>query len=123
MIDRVVEVALDEPQQVWDLDRHRPRLAREDAEAAREVDDVGHVREDVVAPLHARVGELLVEIDTIVPNWMIAAAMKRDLESHFRIIREKALAQQARVAVGVRVQWSQDKPCQVPARRKTDALL
>jgi hypothetical protein len=40
--------------------------------------------------------ELLVEIDTIVPNWMIAAAMKRDLESHFRIIREKALAQQAR---------------------------
>jgi hypothetical protein len=40
--------------------------------------------------------ELLVEIDTIVPDWMVAAAMKRDLESHFRIIREKALAQQAR---------------------------
>jgi hypothetical protein len=39
--------------------------------------------------------ELLVEIDTIFPDWMIAAAMKRDLESHFRIIREKALAQQA----------------------------
>ena len=38
--------------------------------------------------------ELLVEIDTIVPDWMVAAAMKRDLESHFRIIREKALAQQ-----------------------------
>ncbi len=40
--------------------------------------------------------ELLVEIDTILPDWMVAAAMKRDLESHFRIIREKALAQQAR---------------------------
>ena len=38
--------------------------------------------------------ELLVEIDTIVPDWMVAAAMKRDLASHFRIIREKALAQQ-----------------------------
>lgn len=39
--------------------------------------------------------ELLVEIDTIFPDWVVAAAMKRDLESHFRIIREKALAQQA----------------------------
>jgi len=37
--------------------------------------------------------ELLVEIDTIVPDWMVAVAMRRDLESHFRIIREKALAQ------------------------------
>ncbi|TKB92485.1 MAG: hypothetical protein E8D41_06650 [Nitrospira sp.] len=40
--------------------------------------------------------ELLVEIDTIVPDWMVVLAMKRDLESHFRIIREKALAQHAR---------------------------
>ena len=39
--------------------------------------------------------ELLVEIGTILPDWIVAAAMKRDLESHFRIIREKALAQQA----------------------------
>ncbi|TKB57008.1 MAG: hypothetical protein E8D49_15410 [Nitrospira sp.] len=39
--------------------------------------------------------EVLVEIDTIVPDWMVATAMKRDLESHFRIIREKALAQQS----------------------------
>ena len=39
--------------------------------------------------------ELLVEIDTMFPDWMVAAAMKRDLESHFRIIREKALAQQS----------------------------
>lgn len=38
--------------------------------------------------------ELLVEIDTIVPVWMVALAMRRDLESHFRIMREKALAQQ-----------------------------
>ena len=40
--------------------------------------------------------ELTVEVDTIVPDWVVAVAMKRDLESHFRIIREKALAQQAR---------------------------
>ena len=39
--------------------------------------------------------ELLVEVDTIFPDWMVAAAMKRDLESHFRIMREKALGQQA----------------------------
>jgi hypothetical protein len=38
--------------------------------------------------------ELLVEIDTMVPDWIIAAAMRRDLDTHFRIIREKALAQQ-----------------------------
>ena len=38
--------------------------------------------------------ELLVEIDSNMPNWMVALAMRRDLESHFRIIREKALAQQ-----------------------------
>ena len=38
--------------------------------------------------------ELLVEVDTIVPDWIVALAMRRDLESHFRIMREKALAQQ-----------------------------
>lgn len=38
--------------------------------------------------------ELLVEVDTIMPDWMTAVAMQRDLESHFRILREKALAQQ-----------------------------
>ena len=38
--------------------------------------------------------ELLVEIDTIVPDWIVAAAMRRDLDTHFRIIRGKALAQQ-----------------------------
>ena len=38
--------------------------------------------------------ELVVEIDTIAPDWMVAVAMRHDLETHFRIIREKALAQQ-----------------------------
>jgi len=37
--------------------------------------------------------ELLVEVDSNMPDWMIAMAMRRDLESHFRIIREKGLAQ------------------------------
>lgn len=37
--------------------------------------------------------DLLVEIDTVVPDWMIAVAMKRELETHFRIVREKAVAQ------------------------------
>jgi ribosome-associated toxin RatA of RatAB toxin-antitoxin module len=40
--------------------------------------------------------ELLIEIDSNMPDWMVAIAMRRDLESHFRIIREKALAQQER---------------------------
>ena len=58
--------------------------------------------------------ELLVEIDTILPDWIVAAAMKRDLESHFRIIREKALAQQAGITVreahecGKKISFSQD---------------
>ena len=38
--------------------------------------------------------ELLVEIDMMVPDWMIVVAMRRDLEMHFRLVREKALAQQ-----------------------------
>jgi len=36
--------------------------------------------------------ELLVEIDSIVPDWMIAIAMRRELDSHFRIVKEKALS-------------------------------
>jgi predicted secreted Zn-dependent protease len=35
--------------------------------------------------------ELVFEIDMMVPDWMIAAATRRDLEAHFRIMREKAL--------------------------------
>jgi hypothetical protein len=38
--------------------------------------------------------ELVVEIDMMVPDWVVVMAMRRDLESHFRIMREKALAQQ-----------------------------
>jgi ribosome-associated toxin RatA of RatAB toxin-antitoxin module len=37
--------------------------------------------------------ELLVEIDSNIPDWMVAVALRRDLESHFRLVREKALAQ------------------------------
>jgi len=36
--------------------------------------------------------ELVVEIDSLVPDWLIAVAMRRELEAHFRIVREKALA-------------------------------
>lgn len=36
--------------------------------------------------------ELLVEIDTIVPDWLVALAMRRELEAHFRIVQAKALA-------------------------------
>jgi len=35
--------------------------------------------------------ELLVEIETIVPDWLIAIAMRRELHAHFRIVKEKAL--------------------------------
>jgi len=38
--------------------------------------------------------DLIVEVEMMVPNWVVVVAMRRDLESHFRIIREKALAQQ-----------------------------
>ena len=37
--------------------------------------------------------ELVVEVDMMVPDWIVVVAMRRDLESHFRIVREKALAQ------------------------------
>jgi hypothetical protein len=35
--------------------------------------------------------ELLVEVETIVPDWLVAMAMERELNAHFRIVREKAL--------------------------------
>ena len=38
--------------------------------------------------------DLLVEINLTIPDWMFAVTMRRDLESHFRLVREKALAQQ-----------------------------
>ena len=37
--------------------------------------------------------ELVVEIDTLVPDWVVAIAMRDALQSHFRIVKEKALAQ------------------------------
>ncbi|HSF67894.1 MAG TPA: SRPBCC family protein [Nitrospiraceae bacterium] len=37
--------------------------------------------------------ELVVEIDTIVPDWVVAIEMREVLRSHFRIVKEKALAQ------------------------------
>ncbi|ULA63692.1 MAG: hypothetical protein LZF86_110391 [Nitrospira sp.] len=36
--------------------------------------------------------ELLVEVDTVVPDWVVAVAMRQELEAHFRIVKEKALA-------------------------------
>ncbi|MDP1945977.1 MAG: SRPBCC family protein [Nitrospirota bacterium] len=36
--------------------------------------------------------ELVVEIESVIPDWLVAVATKRDLESHFRILKEKALA-------------------------------
>ena len=35
--------------------------------------------------------ELLVEIETIMPDWVIAVAMRQELETHFQIVRAKAL--------------------------------
>lgn len=36
--------------------------------------------------------ELLVEIESVLPDRLIALATRRDLESHFRILKEKAFA-------------------------------
>ncbi|MCC2639674.1 MAG: hypothetical protein K0S45_87 [Nitrospira sp.] len=36
--------------------------------------------------------ELLVEANTIVPDWLVAVAMERELNAHFRLLRQKALA-------------------------------
>lgn len=33
--------------------------------------------------------ELVVEIDMMVPAWVVATAMRRDLETHFRLVRER----------------------------------
>jgi ribosome-associated toxin RatA of RatAB toxin-antitoxin module len=34
--------------------------------------------------------ELRVAIDSIVPDWLVAMATRRELEAHFRIVKEKA---------------------------------
>jgi ribosome-associated toxin RatA of RatAB toxin-antitoxin module len=36
--------------------------------------------------------ELKVAIDSIVPDWLVALATRRELEAHFRIVKEKARA-------------------------------
>lgn len=35
--------------------------------------------------------ELLVAMDSWVPDWLFAAMLRRDLEAHFKILRERAL--------------------------------
>ncbi len=35
--------------------------------------------------------ELIVEVETIVPDWVVAMAMRRELEAHFRIVNERAV--------------------------------
>lgn len=40
--------------------------------------------------------ELKVAIDTIVPDWLVALATRRELEAHFRIVKEKAGARTAK---------------------------
>ena len=39
--------------------------------------------------------ELRVAIDSIVPDWLVALATRRELEAHFRIVKEKARARAA----------------------------
>lgn len=36
--------------------------------------------------------ELWVEVETLVPDWLVAVAMERELNAHFRIVRQKAMA-------------------------------
>jgi len=37
--------------------------------------------------------ELMVDMDSWVPDWLFAAMLRRDLETHFKILRERAIAQ------------------------------
>ncbi len=36
--------------------------------------------------------DLLVEVETFAPDWLVALGMRRELEAHFRLLRERALA-------------------------------
>lgn len=40
--------------------------------------------------------ELIVEIDTLLPDWLVAMAIRQELATHFRIVKEKAVALAAR---------------------------
>ncbi len=37
--------------------------------------------------------ELVVEIESMVPDWLVAMAMRQELEAHFRIVKQKTLEQ------------------------------
>lgn len=40
--------------------------------------------------------ELVIEIESMVPEWVVAIAMRQELEAHFRIVKQKALEQSRR---------------------------
>lgn len=40
--------------------------------------------------------ELVIEIESMVPDWVVAIAMRQELEAHFRIVKQKALEQSKR---------------------------
>lgn len=40
--------------------------------------------------------ELIVAIDSILPDWLVALAMRRELESHFRIVKKKSIERSRR---------------------------
>jgi ribosome-associated toxin RatA of RatAB toxin-antitoxin module len=40
--------------------------------------------------------ELVVEIKTMVPDWLVAIATRQELDAHFRIVKQKALQQSTR---------------------------
>ena len=40
--------------------------------------------------------ELKVAIDSLVPDWLVALATRRELDAHFRIVKEKARARAAK---------------------------
>ena len=48
VVDGVVLVALDQPEQVRDLDAHPPGVGHQRTQPFAEVDDVGNVGEDIV---------------------------------------------------------------------------
>ena len=35
--------------------------------------------------------DLVVEVDTVAPDWLIAFTLRRELETHFRILKESAM--------------------------------
>jgi ribosome-associated toxin RatA of RatAB toxin-antitoxin module len=35
--------------------------------------------------------ELIVEVDSMIPDWLVAMGMRQELEAHFRIVKERAL--------------------------------